>query len=359
VTQATTAPLDTARKDAFLNRTVEMINHASLALMVSIGHRTGLFDTMATLPASTSAQIAAAAQLNERYVREWLGAMVVGKIVEYNPADKTYVLPPEHAASLTRAASPGNMALSMQWVAVMGYVEDHVVDAFKHGRGVPYEKYNRFHEVMAEESSQTVVAALKDHILPMVPGLIDRLTTGIDALDIACGSGRTVMEMAGLFPHSLFCGRDIATPAIDAANVEAKRRGLKNVRFEAVDVSEPDGEKVFDLVTAFDAIHDQAKPDRVLANIRRWLRPGGVFLMQDIWASSHLHKNLEHPLSPMLYTISTMHCMSVSLASGGPGLGACWGKEKALEMLAAAGFPDATVQELPHDPINLYYVAKV
>src|SRR5713101_653784 len=110
------APLYTARMEAFFGRMVGILNEASLALMCSIGHQTGLFDTLATLPPSTSQQIAAAAGLNERYVREWLGAMVTGRIVEYDPERGVYTLPPEHAAALTRAASPMNMAAITQFI---------------------------------------------------------------------------------------------------------------------------------------------------------------------------------------------------------------------------------------------------
>jgi SAM-dependent methyltransferase len=110
------------------------------------------------------------------------------------------------------------------------------------------------------------------------------------------------------------------------------------------------------LVLAFDAIHDQPAPARVLENIRRAVRPDGLFLMQDIAAASCVHGNMNHPVGPFIYTISCMHCMSVSLAGGGPGLGAAWGKELALEMLADAGFGDVRVEQLPHDIINYYYV---
>ena len=139
---------------------------------------------------------------------------------------------------------------------------------------------------------------------------------------------------------------------------EARKRQLGNARFEARDVSRMKARSAFDLVTAFDAIHDQARPREVLAAIRRALRPGGVFLMQDIAASSHLAGNVEHPLGPFLYAISTMHCMSVSLAGGGAGLGAAWGRELAEKMLEQAGFTSVRVETLPHDMLNLYYVAR-
>jgi ubiquinone/menaquinone biosynthesis C-methylase UbiE len=353
-----TRPYDKDRAASFGETMGAVINHAGLALMTSIGHRTGLFDVLSRLPASTSERIAAEAGLSERYVREWLGSMVTGGVVDYDPQEKTYLLPQEHAAWLTREASPNNLAAGMQFFAVLGRVEDEVVEAFRHGRGVPYEAYHRFHEVMAEESAQTVVAALSEHILPLVPGLAGRLASGIDVLDVGCGSGRAMNELASLFPKSRFTGFDFAEQAVAAARDEAGRRGLANVRFEAQDAATMTATGDYDLITAFDAIHDQARPDVVLRNINRALRRSGTFLMQDISGSSHVHEDVAHPLGPFLYTISCMHCMSVSLAAGGPGLGAMWGKELALKMLAEAGFGHVAVETLPHDPMNFFYIAE-
>lgn len=105
-------------------------------------------------------------------------------------------------------------------------------------------------------------------------------------------------------------------------------------------------------------MHDQARPAAVLANIRRALRPDGIFLMQDIATSSRLENNIEHPIGPLLYATSLFHCMTVSLAQGGAGLGTCWGRELVTEMLAKAGFVDVEVHDLPHDFINYFYVAR-
>jgi len=349
--------LERSAAEVFGERVVQIINDGALALMLSIGHRTGLFDRMAALPPASSEEIARSANLSERYVREWLGAMVTGGIVKYDGATRQYALPAEHAACLTRAASPTNMAVTAQWIPLLGSAEGAVVEAFAHGRGVPYSAYPRFHEVMAEESGQTVVAGLFEHILPLVSGLDRRLSAGMDVLDIACGSGRALVAMALRYPSSRFTGIDVSGEAIAAGRAEAARRGLANLRFEQGDVAELNGVGVYDLVTAFDAIHDQARPADVLAGIRRVLRPAGVLLMQDIAGHTHVADNRDHPLGPFLYTISCLHCMSVSLAAGGPGLGAMWGREQALEMLGAAGFENVTVDTLPHDPINNYYIA--
>jgi 2-polyprenyl-3-methyl-5-hydroxy-6-metoxy-1,4-benzoquinol methylase len=354
---AMTTDREAAPTEDFGARMVEVLNHAALAVMVSIGHRTGLFDAMALMPAATSEEIADAAKLSERYVREWLGAMVVGGIVEHDPGRRTYRLPAEHAAWLTRAAVPNNLAGAAQWIALMGCVEEPVVAAFRHGKGVPYSSYPRFHEVMAEESEQTVVAALTEHILPLVPGLVERLSRGIAVLDVGCGSGRALLRLAEAFPRSRFRGYDFSDEAIGHARDEAGRRGLTNVEFAARDVAELSEPRAFDLITAFDAIHDQARPAEVLRGIAEALRPDGTFLMQDISGSGHLHEDVAHPFGTFLYTISCLHCMSVSLAHGGPGLGAMWGRAKALEMLREAGFDCVAVEELPHDPLNFYYIA--
>ena len=350
----TTRELDQKKAEQFAGRMLEILNAGALAIMTSIGHRTGLFDAMSELPPSTSEQIASAAGLNERYVREWLGAMVVGGTVEHDAESGTYFLPPEHAAWLTRAATPNNIAVTTQFIPLMGSVEDGIVESFKVGGGLPYSAFPRFHEVMAEDSGQTVVAALTDAILPLVPGLTERLEEGMDVLDVGSGSGRALNRMARTFPNSRFTGYDISEEAI--ARAEAETQGLTNVRFEIKDAATLDEKERYDLITTFDAIHDQAKPAAVLEGIARALKPDGVYPMQDIAGSSHVHNNMEHPLGPLLYTISTMHCMTVSLSQGGNGLGTMWGEEKAREILAEAGFEKVRVEQLPHDFVNSYYI---
>ena len=355
----TTQQLDQARAEAFAERMVEVLNSGAITLMTSIGHRTGLFDAMTGLPPSTNEQIASAANLNERYVREWLGAMVVGGIVENDPENETYYLPQEHAAFLTRAASPDNMAAVAQWIPLLGSVEDGIVESFEHGGGLPYSAFPRFHEVMAEESGQTVVAALTDHILPLVPGLSDRLEEGIDVLDVGCGSGRAMNLLARKFPNSSFVGYDFSEEGISRARAEAEEHGTTNVRFEVKDVAALEEEKAsYDLITTFDAVHDQADPAAVLKGIAGALKDDGVYLMQDIAGSSHHHGDMDHPIGPLLYTVSTMHCMTVSLAQGGEGLGAMWGEQMAKEMLKEAGFTEVEVEQLPHDIVNSYYIIK-
>ena len=341
----------------FAAKMLEILNGAGLALMVSMGHRCGIFDAMSKIPASTSDEIAKAANLNERYVREWLGAMVTGGILFFDENTQTYILPDPHAQHLTRAAGGDNMASVAQFIAVLGGVEDDIVECFRHGGGVPYSAYPRFHEVMAEESHHTVVLGMES-ILPLVDGLHSKLSDGGRVLDVGCGRGQALLEMAEKYPNSHFVGYDFSAEAIDFARADTEKRGLSNVEFRVQDAAQFDDPQTYDLVTAFDAIHDQVEPEKVLRAIRRSLKIDGTFLMQDIQGSTHVQNNLDHPLAPLLYTISCMHCMTVSLSAGGAGLGAMWGREKALEMLKEAGFDEVEVNELPHDVMNYYYVSK-
>ena len=249
----------------FQDYLTDTLNKGTLAIMLSIGHRTRLFDIISSLgKPSTSEEIALQAKLNERYVREWLGAMVVSRVIEYDPAHKTYWLDKEKMNSLTRASDSYNFAASMQWIPMLAQVEDDIVNCFEKGGSVQYGSFKRFHEVMAEESAQTVVAGLFDFIIPLVPGLEENLTRGISVLDIGCGSGHAINTMAARFPNSKFVGYDISEESINKARSDGREIGNKNVSFEVNDVSNPQAMKTnFDLVVAFDAIHDQRDPASV------------------------------------------------------------------------------------------------
>ena len=166
------------------------------------------------------------------------------------------------------------------------------------------------------------------------------------------------MHLAERFPVSHFVGYDFSSEAVDWANTEAHQRGLANIRFEVRDAANLDDEQRFDVVFTFDAIHDQVDPHGMLAGIHRALKDNGLLLAQDIRTSSHVEKNLDHPVALFLYTISTMHCMTVSLAHSGCGLGTCWGEELALKMFEEAGFTSVAVHTLEHDIMNNYYVCK-
>jgi SAM-dependent methyltransferase len=353
-----TQSFDQAQAEAFLGRVAGIIDAAAVANMIAVGHRLQLFDTMSAMTPATSTEIAARAGLAERYVREWLAVMTVGRIVGYDPEAATYHLPPDHAASLTRGAPLGNMAVYGQFASLLGAVQDRILECFRTGKGLHYHDYPNFHTIMAEDSGQTVTAQLSDTILPLADGISDRLEAGIEVLDAGCGRGSALIAMAERYPRSRFTGYDLGADAIDFAIAEVRAKGLPNIRFEVHDLSDYDERQRFDFITTFDAVHDQKDPEALLGSLRRALKPGGIYLMQDIGGSARLENNMEFPMAAMLYAVSTTHCTPVSLGQGGQGLGTMWGWETAEAMLHKVGFREVTRHMLPHDPMNVWFVSR-
>jgi 2-polyprenyl-3-methyl-5-hydroxy-6-metoxy-1,4-benzoquinol methylase len=353
-----TSNFDEKKSNEFSENLVDTLNRGALSLMLSLGHRAGLFDTMMEMDPATSQEIANKAGLNERYVREWLGAMVTGEIVEYDPNKKVYFLPVEHSAWLSRKSKQDNIAVFAQYISELGSVEDQILNCFFNGGGVPYSSFKRFHEIMKEDSGKSIVPVIVDQVIPLMDGMKEALIDGINVLDVGCGRGKGLLELAKEFPNSNFTGYDISNETIDHANKIAMREGVKNLKYEVRDVSNFQDNEKFSLILALDAIHDQANPRQVLKNIYHSLSPQGKFMMQDISGSTHVHNNVEHPIGTLLYTISCLHCMTVSLAQGGEGLGAMWGVEKAQEMLQETGFTKIDINNFEHDFQNSYFVVQ-
>jgi SAM-dependent methyltransferase len=349
--------LDEVAVEAFAGRLMGLFSDGMLTYMVDIGHRTGLFEAAAAGPA-TSVELAERASLNERYVREWLGAMVTGGIMDYDPATTIYRLPAEHAACLAGSGAM-NLAPFSQLTTHLAKQVEAVAGAFRNGGGVPYAAYRpEFTDVMDALGRGAYDELLVDAVLPLAPGLTERLTAGARAADVACGTGHALVLLGKAFPASTFVGYDLDEEAIERARREAAGEGLGNVTYEVCDVGRLQVEQPFDAVFVFDAIHDQVDPVGVLGRIRASLAPGGTFLMKEPRLSSNLEDNVGNPFAPMVYSVSTLHCMTVSLAHGGAGLGTAFGDQVARELLTDAGFVDLTVHEAPGDPLDAVYVCR-
>jgi hypothetical protein len=326
------------------------------AKLILIGRRTGLLEAAATAP-STSADLAADLGLNERYVREWLGAMTTGGIIVYDPVGRTYELASAFVPLLT-GGDARNVAPMATLVENLGSHLDAIEDCFRSGGGVPYENFRpEFTDTMDDTWRRIYDAQLIDGFLATAPGVLTKLTDGCRAADVGCGTGHALNLMAAAFPKSSFTGFDIGLDGIERARQEAADMGLDNVAFEVLDVVALPADPPLDVIFAFDAIHDQVDPVTVLDRINAALAPDGVFFMVDFKFSSDVSDNLANPFAPLYYGISLMHCMTVSLAHGGAGLGAVWGVEMALEMLAAAGFGDVETLDSPR-PQNLIYLCR-
>ena len=351
-----TAVVDSTEVEQFAMQVVSVLTGSVLTYMIDIGHRTGLFASAAEGPA-TSEQLADRAGLAERYVREWLAAMVTGRIFDYDPATATYTLPPAHAALLTDG--PMSLAPMAALSTHLGKHVHQVARAFREGGGVPYSEFRpEFTDVMDAISRVYYDGSLIDGYLPLIPGLRERLEQGIRVADVACGTGHALVLLGRAFPASTFVGYDIDDGAIGRARAEAAGAQLSNVTFEVRDVARLRVEPPFDLVFVFDAIHDQVDPSAVLKNIHDALAPDGVFLMKEPHGADALEDNLENPMAAMLYGVSTLHCMTVSLAHGGAGIGTMFGEELARTMLAEAGFASIEVVPAPNDPPDAVYIVR-
>lgn len=346
---------DGAKAEAFGGRMMSILTGSLLSSMVDIGHRTGLFTAAAEGPA-TSEQLAARAGLCERYVREWLGAVTTGGIVEYDEAAGTFSLPPEHAALLTTPAGIGPVAVTNTVLA--GHLHQ-IVQVFREGGGVPYAAFTpEFTDAMDAMGRGVFDTMLVDGYLPLAPGLAETLAAGARVADVACGTGHVLVILAQAFPASTFTGYDLDEHAIARARAEAAGAGLKNVTFEVLDVARLTARAQFDVVFVFDALHDQVDPGAMLARIHDALVPGGLLFMREPHAADTLAGNLANPMAPVFYSVSTLHCLTVSLAHGGAGIGSAFGEQLARRMLAEAGFGPADVHPAPGHPFDAVYVTR-
>lgn len=342
----------------FRSKIVTILNNSMMGLMISIGYQTELFDKLSTLPPSTIPEIAQSTGLHQRYLQEWLHCMVVGDIISYDPTTKKFLLPKEHAMVISRQAGHNNLASYSQWIKSLGSVEDKVIDCFRNGGGVGYEYYSEFLAQTAHNSKLKYNALLTKKIIPQIPEMYENLTKGIDVLDVGCGYGYSTNIIAKSFPKSTVTGIDISEESILIAKDDAKKLQLQNVIFNIKSVERLNEKEKYNLITAFDLIHDTKDPLQVLKSIYESLENNGLFLMVDIKASSNVEENKDHPLAPFLYSVSTLHCLTVSLAQNGMGLGTVWGKQKALELLERAGFDNVKIIEIEDDALNCYFFAK-
>ena len=349
------AAVDPADVEEFIGRVMSFYTGSMLTYMIDIGHRTGLFPAAARGPA-TSTELAARAGLHERYVREWLGAMVTGGIVDYDAVTHLYELPPERAAALTDG--PFNVATYAQFNTHLGKHVHQVARAFREGGGVPYTEYRpEFTDVVDGISRGIFDAFLVDAYIPMAPELLERLRAGARVADVACGTGHALVLLGRAFPASTFVGYDLDEGAIARARAEARGAGLHNVTFEVCDVARLHVDESFDAVLVFDALHDQVDPAGVLRSIHAALRPGGVLFMKEPHGADDLEGNRRNPMAPILYGVSTLHCMTVSLAHDGAGIGTLLGEGLARQLLAGAGFGDVRIHPSPPgDPADAIYV---
>ena len=353
-------PTDT---EDFSSRMIQILNYGALNVAIGLGYNVGLFEVLdqADEPLTCS-ELASRANLNSRVCQEWLGIVVSGNIVDV-VEDGKYFLPKHRGDVLCQRAGSDNLGVYCQEIPLLtSCVYADVERTFYTGAGIPYSKYPAFQAFMGKAAEQKHRNTLIQTFLPSIDDgqIVTRLKEGgMRVMDLGCGEGLAIALMAKEFPESTFVGLDLDEDAIAKASEAAM--DISNLSFVAMDAAEIVNHEEyagsFDYVLAFDAIHDQCEPETVLSGVYDALKPGGLFSMIDVKADSDLASNASHPLGPLLYTVSLMHCMQVGMVHGGRGLGMMWGHQKATEMLAQAGFHTIRSLPIPDDGFNLHYMA--
>ncbi|HUY29137.1 MAG TPA: methyltransferase domain-containing protein [Candidatus Binataceae bacterium] len=346
-------------KAASLTRQVGVDFGAALTVALAyIGDRLGIFKLMAAEPPMTSAQIAHRAGLSERYVREWAATMAAAGYLDYDPVGGTFVLTPEQASVLANEDTTFFMGGAFQYAVACYRQIAKLTEAFTRGGGVPFSDFG---PEIVEAIERLFCAGYETWVaqewIPAVPDIHQRLTAGAEVAEVGCGAGQCVIPVALAFPNSRFQGYDVDATSIAKARLKAQRAGVADrVSFEQIAAEDLPVRDRFDLVMAFNCIHDMARPRQVLASVCKTLRPTGAFLWSEANASERLEDNL-NPRGRTLYGASTMHCMTVSLAQGGEGLGVVIGEAQALEMAHEAGF--RSFAKLPvKNPYHQIFVAR-
>jgi SAM-dependent methyltransferase len=353
----TTQELDQARLEAFVERIVLDVGTAMRGGLVYIGDRLGIFKSLADAGHVTSAQLAERTGLNERYLREWLGSMATAEYVEHDAEADTYHLPPEHALPLSDEEFPFFTGGFLQMVVPTVAVAPQVAEAFKTGKGVTQDEYlPDMYEAIERGTAPWYKHQLVQNWIPELDGAQAKLEAGGTALDVGCGGGRAPITIAKAFPEAKVSGYDIHAGSIERARENAAAEGVADrVTFEVGGEADLPKDS-FDLVTTFDVVHDSVDPVGLMSGIRESLREDGSYLMLEMNASADVEEN-RNPLGKMLYNVSTLYCMTTSLAHDGAGIGACMGEEKARELAYAAGF--SHFRKLPlEDPFSVLYELK-
>ena len=322
-----------------------------------IGDRLGLFKAMAGAGPMSSAELAKKTQLNERYVREWLRAMTAAEYIDYDPATQKYSMTEEQAFVLANEDSPLFVGGALHFTAPSIRNVDRIAEAFKKGGGIPYNE-------IGEEIPHAIERLFRPGYLNFlakdwlgaVPGLTDRLNNGANVADIGCGAGQSTVTMGKSYPKAQVLGIDYHGPSIERARRLAASQGVKNVEFLQAAAHEIPNGKKYDLVCSFDCIHDMVDPKATLKAIRNAMADDGVYIWSEPNANANAHEN-RNPVGKMFHAISPLHCMTVSLAYNGAGLGTVIGEEGARTLAKEAGFSKFEKLPIQH-PLNQFFALR-
>jgi len=347
-----TMQLDTARLEQFATRAIGDIAASYSGVMVSLGHKLGLYKALAGAGPLSAGELAERAGCAERYVREWLNAQAAAGYLTYHAASATYELTAEHALVLADEDSAFFVPPAWNLPAAMWADEAKALDAFRTGRGVAWGEHDeRMACGVAAFYRNGYRASLVPQWLPALDGVVAQLQSGIAVADVGCGHGHSTLLMAQAFPHSRFFGFDAHAPSIEAARRNAAEQGLAGrVHFEVARAAEyRDGR--FGLVCFFDTLHDLGDPVGALRHAAATLAEGGTVLLVEPFAHDRTEDN-HNPVGHLYYGGSTLICCAHAIAEGGKlVLGAQAGPKRLAEVCRKAGLTHFRVAA--QTPFNL------
>ncbi|HTO52474.1 MAG TPA: class I SAM-dependent methyltransferase [Myxococcota bacterium] len=352
--------VDPDKLKAYQGMVFGALGGAMTSAMISLGDRLGLFRALADGGPMTPAELARATGLHERWLREWLYQQGAAGVLESRGGDR-FELSPEGAVVLAEENHPAfGGGFFAHLPQTLGVVE-RLPEAFRSGLGLPYDAFGPEGAAGIERSFAPWFRSLLVPVaLPKLPGVVDALRRGASAADVGCGAGVAVLELARAFPKSTFHGYELSQHALERARENQRQAGLANARFHDVRQESLPKDASLELVTAFDCLHDMAHPERVLADVRKAIRPDGVFLICDIKARDSFEENVKrNPMAAMMYGASVLTCMSSALSEpDGLGLGTLGFPESlARKMCAEAGFSRFEPIDFGH-PVNAFYVVR-
>ena len=323
---------------------------AMSAGMAFVGTLTGLFRSMQGKGAMTPDEVAKASGLQPRYVEEWLKGMASAGYLHYEK--NKFSLSDEYAYFLASEGTDHFVGGMWEMVPALMKVAPKVVDAFAKGGGVRFEEFGHdCVEALDLINRGQYEARFTDYWLSAIPQVVQALRAGGRVLDVGCGSGRVCIALKKAVPKAEVVGIDPDAESIRRARAAAPQ----GIRFEVKTARELERGAGFDLVTICDCIHDLAEPVQTLKEIRALLKPDGALFIIEPKAADRVEDN-RNDVATMFYGFSIFHCMTQSLARGGPGLGTCLGPAGTERLAREAGFSQFKRLELKSQT-NLFYSA--
>jgi SAM-dependent methyltransferase len=350
--------IDEQKLNDLLGRTIVDFGGCSMAPLVVIGDKLGLYRALRLHGPLTTTELASRTKTHERYVREWSNAQAASGYVEYDPLTGRYSMTPEQALLFADEDSPAFIVGAFQTSMFAGRMAERLTESFRTGEGIGWHEHHHelFHGIERFFRSG-YIGNLVQTWIPAIAGLQAKLEQGALVADIGCGHGASTIIMAQAYPRSTFVGFDYHPESIAEANRRAEHAGVaERCRFEVASAKDFPARN-YDLVTVFDALHDMGDPAGASRHVRTTLAPDGIWMIVEPYAGDRVEENL-NPVGRAYYAGSTLMCTPCSLAQEvGTALGAQAGEARTRAIVQGAGFK--RFKRALQTPFNLVYEARL